>query len=250
MRGKINILDCTLREAGYLNNWQFSDEYIRYYINLVQKYGVDVVEIGFRYNTKNVNYGICAYCPDDFVNSLDIPNNLQVAVMIKSEQFENKQQLRELFNDKKNSRVDIVRVASHYQKAGYTGEIIEFLREKGYKTSLNITKLNNETTLKKFLEFNFDTDMLYFADTYGTLSPRDIKGIFFIAGYYFNCPLGFHGHNNKGLALENTLAAIESGATYIDSTINGVGKGYGNLKTEDIVKELKNEGLHILQNCK
>jgi len=249
MRGKINILDCTLREAGYLNNWQFSPENVQEYINSLRNYGVDIAELGFRYNIKDKNYGICAYCPDEFVNGLDLPAGLQVAVMIKAEQFVDLQDLRQIFDEKKNSRIDIVRLAVNYQKAAETGRVIEVLKQKGYKVSLNITKIYSDS--KIYLPAMGNFDFLYLADTYGELKPDDVARIVVMARLQFGGPVGFHAHNNGNVALKNALAAIESGAACIDSTIGGVGKGSGNLKTEDIVKELKygTKGLHILQNC-
>ncbi len=246
----IKILDCTLREAGYLNNWQFSDEEVRDYINIIKNYNVSIAEIGFRYAKKDDSTGICAYCPDEFINSLQIPDDLQVSVMIKAEQFENTREVKKLFTEKKNSRIDMVRVAAPAEKIEKYADITGIFMEKGYKTSLNITKIKNKNTLNS-IEFQ-NIDILYIADTYGEFNPFDIR-VFadIIKQKGYSGPIGFHAHNT-GLALKNSLAAIEEGFSYIDSTINGIGKGLGNLKTEDIAEESKNgtKRLHFLQNCK
>lgn len=248
MPGNIKLLDCTLRDGGYLDNWQYTPEHVQKYLNSLCEYGMDIAEVGFRYNIKNENYGICAYCPDKFLESLDIPENLQIAVMIKAEQLEDSTQLHKLFTERENSKIDIVRVAIHHEKAHNCGKILETLKAKGYKTTLNLTKLCPDFEIKNTL--NFDYDILYFADTFGRHSPENVKRIIDEAKTYYDCSLGFHGHDNQGLALKNTLTAIKSGVTYADSTIKGAGKGAGNLKTEDIAKEVKNgrTRLHILQN--
>ena len=230
---KIKILDCTLREGGYLNNWQFSPEEIQGYLDSLQKYNVNIAEIGFRYLKKDDNLGICAYCPDEFINNLQIPDNLQIAVMIKAEQIRDEKDLHYLFTEKSNSRVDLVRVAVHYEKAWHYQRFIEILKDKGYKVALNLTKLSQDS---RITVPDWETiDILYFADTFGELTPDDVKKFINIIKQDYASELGFHGHNNKGLALQNTLSAIEYGVTYVDSTINGVGKGAGNLKTEDLV---------------
>ncbi|OGI01722.1 MAG: hypothetical protein A2Y25_06565 [Candidatus Melainabacteria bacterium GWF2_37_15] len=227
------ILDCTLRDGGYLNNWQFSPEEIQDYLDSLQKYNVNIAEIGFRYLKKDDSLGICAYCPDKFIDNLQIPDNLQIAVMIKAEQIRDENDLHHLFTEKSNSRLDLVRIAVQYEKATNCRKITEILKNKGYKVALNLTKLSKDSEIRVP---DWETvDVLYFADTFGELYPDEVKN--FIDGIKkeYAGSLGFHGHNNKGLALKNTLTAMECGVTYVDSTINGVGKGAGNLKTEDLI---------------
>ena len=74
--------------------------------------------------------------------------------------------------------------------------------------------------------------IFYVADNLGSLNPKDIKNIFRVISKYSEIPLGMHAHDNMGLARENTLSAISSGASYIDSTLLGMGRGAGNAKTE------------------
>ena len=81
MNKKIQFLDCTLRDGGYYNNWSFSTSLINDYIYAVAKAKVNIIEIGFRF-LENENFkGQCAYADDAFINSLDIPSNIDIAVM-------------------------------------------------------------------------------------------------------------------------------------------------------------------------
>ena len=80
--------------------------------------------------------------------------------------------------------------------------------------------------------------IFYVADSLGSLNPKDIKNIFRVISKYSEIPLGMHAHDNMGLARENTLSAISSGASYIDSTLLGMGRGAGNAKTEEIFLQL------------
>lgn len=245
----MNILDCTLRDGGNKNNWNFSNELIRLYLKTMQSIGIKHVEIGLRSLIKNDSLGQCAYSTEEFLESLDIPKELEIAVMIKADeilQCENPEiALDDLFTEASNSHVTTVRVAMLYQKGLGCFKIIEYLKEKGYKTVLNLTKTHpgceDELADITFGIQNWDClDILYFADTFGELTPNDIKKDITAIKQVNDKALGFHGHNNKGLAYKNALAAIESGANFIDSTVTGIGKGSGNLKTEEIIKKYPN----------
>ena len=89
MRQNLKILDCTLRDGGYYNNWNFSLELISEYIKAVNLSGVHCIEIGFRTLNKNISMGACAHTTDTFLNILEIPKNLKVAVMINASEFSN-----------------------------------------------------------------------------------------------------------------------------------------------------------------
>jgi 4-hydroxy 2-oxovalerate aldolase len=87
-------------------------------------------------------------------------------------------------------------------------------------------------------------DLLYFADSLGSMSSFDVE---LICGEFMQLwkgQIGFHAHDNKGLALSNLLSAISSGTTYCDSTILGMGRGAGNASTESLLMEANSIGLH------
>jgi 4-hydroxy 2-oxovalerate aldolase len=82
-------------------------------------------------------------------------------------------------------------------------------------------------------------DVLYFADSLGSMDGGDVVRIISALKLNWIGEVGFHAHNNKGLAVSNTLVAIENGATWVDSTILGMGRGAGNAQTENLLLELK-----------
>ena len=114
MTSKINFLDCTFRDGGYYNDWDFSPEVVDLYLNSMSSAGVDVVEMGFR-STRNTSFkGAFAYTTDDFLRSLNIPELLKVGVMVNaSELVRQSKQLTEILeilfpNEAANSPVDLV----------------------------------------------------------------------------------------------------------------------------------------------
>ena len=120
---KVQILDCTLREGGYYNNWNFSIDLIENYLKSIKNAGIQIAEVGFRL-LKADNLGICAHCSDDFLKNIAIPENLQIAVMIKADDFfcsglsanETEKALNSLFSVSDESMINLVRIAVPYQK--------------------------------------------------------------------------------------------------------------------------------------
>ena len=86
-KDNIKILDCTLRDGGYYNNWQFKKELINEYLKVMQLIKVDYVEIGFRFIDKIKTKGPCAYSEENFLKSLKIPENLKIGIMINAADY-------------------------------------------------------------------------------------------------------------------------------------------------------------------
>ena len=83
----LNILDCTLRDGGYYNNWEFKSDLVHDYLKAMSNVPVEYVEIGLR-STKNIGFkGPYAFSTDTFLNELDIPESLKVGVMINASEF-------------------------------------------------------------------------------------------------------------------------------------------------------------------
>ena len=129
LKKKIKILDCTLRDGGYYNNWDFSNSLISSYLKSMSSVGVEYVEIGFRSFEKSTYRGACAYSRDDFINSLSIPRNLKVAVMVNASELINsynrnpQKNIKFLFRKQKKSKIKLIRIACHYHELKKTIEI-------------------------------------------------------------------------------------------------------------------------------
>jgi 4-hydroxy 2-oxovalerate aldolase len=81
--------------------------------------------------------------------------------------------------------------------------------------------------------------IIYFADSLGKMTPAEISDLVQIAKKYWKKDLGIHTHDNKGLALSNTIEAIKNGIKWVDSTILGMGRGAGNVQTEMLLAEFE-----------
>ena len=81
---KVKILDCTLRDGGYYNNWDFTKDLVNDYLKTMSSIGVDYVEVGFRsFQTKDFK-GPTWYTTDSYLESLQIPKNLTIGVMVNA----------------------------------------------------------------------------------------------------------------------------------------------------------------------
>ena len=242
------ILDCTLRDGGYYVNWDFDEEIVQKYLAAIAIAKVDVIEIGFRFLSTNKFMGAFAYSTDEYLDSLDLPINIPVSVMINaSELISNESGVDEaveyLFNHKDKSPVDIVRIATRVEDITSSAHIALKLNQLGYRVFLNLMQVDS-IALDKLVELAESIsawnsiEVLYFADSFGSMDPSSIKNTIDAIKTGWSGPIGVHAHDNKGLALLNSLAANDAGANYLDSTLCGMGRGAGNVKTEYLLVEL------------
>jgi len=244
---KIKILDCTLRDGGYYNNWDFSNFLINNYLKATAAAGVDYVELGFRSLDKTSFKGACAYTKDDFIENLNIPKKLKIAVMVNASElisYKTKnpiKNIRLLFNHKKKSKVNLVRIAAHYFEIFKIIKVIKQLKKLGYKVALNIMQIADRSdqeiqSISKIIS-KTPLDIIYFADSMGSLDLKRITKIIKILKTNWKKSVGIHTHDNMSRAAINTNVAVNNGVDWIDGTVTGMGRGPGNAKTEYLVIE-------------
>lgn len=243
----ITFIDCTLRDGGYYNAWDFSPDLIEKYLVAMQASGVDVVELGFR-TLKNEGFqGPCAFTTDDFIRSLQIPKGLTIGVMVNGSELVGEvtqvEALQRLFpNVAKDSPVDLVRIACHVHEFEKALLAVNWLKERGYRVGFNLMQVADRTAdeVKALasLAKAYPIDALYFADSMGSMNPEQTAQIIRWFRAEWSGPMGIHTHDNIGLALANTLRALDEGVTWVDSTVTGMGRGPGNARTEELAIEI------------
>jgi 4-hydroxy 2-oxovalerate aldolase len=253
----VKLLDCTLRDGGYYNSWDFSFELINEYLQVMHKLPVDYVEIGFRSLLKSGFKGGVAYTTEKFLDQLNIPKGLNLGVMINaSEIIKNKKSqshtLSRLFVPAKNSKIKLVRVACHMHEFKKVLPCSRWLKKNGYKVGFNLMQISErkDEEIKQVanLASKFPIDVLYFADSLGSMSPARTSQIINLLKSKWRGELGIHTHDNMGRAMVNSMQAISDGVNWIDSTVTGMGRGPGNLQTEYSVieiAEMKKKPLNI-----
>ena len=240
-KNKLNILDCTLRDGGYYNNWDFSKELIEKYLKAMSAAKIDYIEIGFRFSKKDIYLGPCAYTTSSFLEKLDIPKKLKIGIMINAKDILanglTKKEIKKTFFDfPKKNKFSFIRFACHLNEIAKIIPICNELNKKKITTAINLMQISEVSDLEiekiTTLASNSKLDVFYFADSLGNLEPKDIIKISNVIKRYWKKDIGFHAHDNMGRALINGVAAFSNGVKWIDSTVTGMGRGAGNIKTE------------------
>ena len=243
----ITFLDCSLRDGGYYNAWDFAPELVSDYLSAMQAAQVDVVELGFRFLKNEGFKGAHAFTKDDYLRSLPIPMNLTVGVMVNGADLCTpmgcEPALEQLFPlSASESPVDLVRLACHYHELETVLPAIEWLSARGYRVGLNLMQISersvDELEALARMAISVPLDVLYFADSMGGMTPADVSEVVHTLRAHWQGPIGVHTHDNLGLALANTLRAADAGATWLDATVTGMGRGPGNARTEELAIEL------------
>lgn len=240
------ILDCTLRDGGYYTNWDFNDLLVEKYIDAMQKLPVDFLEIGYRSIPKKEYFGKYFYYPDFIINKISKLNtgSKKLALM-----FNEKDTIPENLDKMLSGlegKISLIRLAvdpSKFERALKLGEAI---KKKGFNITFNLMYMSKYYQDKEFLsklkELNGLVEYQIAVDSFGGILPHQVKEL--VENMKSNCreKVGFHGHNNLELAFANTLSAIDAGCDVVDSTIMGMGRGAGNLKTELLLTHLASKG--------
>ena len=146
-KNKLKILDCTLRDGGYYNNWDFSRELIEEYLQAMSAAKIEYVELGFRFFKKDIYLGPCAYTTTSFIESLNIPKSLKIGIMINAKDvLSNKLSKSEIkkvfFNFPKKNKISFVRFACHISEISKIIPICNELNKQKITTAINLMQIS------------------------------------------------------------------------------------------------------------
>lgn len=243
----ITQLDCTLRDGGYYNNWNFGRDLVEAYLGAMAEVGVDVIEVGLR-SLRNQGFkGAYAFSRDDYLRSLPLPEGVLIGVMVNASELVGgdalEEKLEQLFPvAASESPVSLVRIACHVHEFEQALPATEWLRQRGYTVGFNLMQIADRSadevrSLARVAAVH-QPDVLYFADSMGCMDPTQTAEVIGWLREEWQGPIGVHTHDNMGMALQNTLRAIDHGATWVDATVTGMGRGPGNARTEELAIEL------------
>jgi 4-hydroxy 2-oxovalerate aldolase len=241
------ILDCTLRDGGYYNDWDFSLDEAREIVAALGKAGVDIIEIGYRSTDETQFYGAFKYCSEDVMRSIVAGVDAAFAFMIDAKEFAptgmvDLAALRARVPPRDESIFSWCRIAAHPNALAPAVAMAAELKQRGYAVGLNIMGISalEPAALKAAVDevAGADIDVLYLADSYGSLTPEMVREKIDALRAGFPGKVGVHMHENLGLALANTLAAVDHGADFVDVTLAGMGRGAGNARTEQLLLAL------------
>lgn len=250
-RDKIRVLDCTIRDGGLINNHDFDYRFVKAVYKALCESGVDYMEIGYK-NSKKLfspkEYGIWKFCEDDDIKKIidGIEPKTKISVMVDVDRVDMSD-----IKPRKDSPVDMVRVASYVKDIDKAIRMVNEFAEKGYETTVNIMAiskaLDNELSeCLHQLEEESKADVIYIVDSYGALYQETTEFLIKkVKNIVKTKEIGIHAHNNQQLAFSNTIEAIIHDANYVDGTVYGLGRAAGNCPLELLLGFLKNPKFNI-----
>lgn len=248
VRPDVRVVDATIRDGGLVNNFMFTDDFISALYRTNVKAGVDYMEFGYKASKEMFDtskFGKWKFCDEDSIRAIvgDNPSDMKLAVMADVGRCDYKKDII----DKKDSVIDLIRVATYVHQMPAALDIIEDAKAKGYEVTCNIMAVSNakEADIDQALDMvgQSSADGIYIVDSYGALYPEQIRRIadkYMEVGEKYDKFIGIHAHNNQQLAFANTIESVARGVSYLDATMMSMGRGAGNCAMELLISFLKN----------
>lgn len=241
---KVHVLDCTLRDGGYCNQWKFGYENISRITGSLVEAGVDIIECGFLTDRVEYDPNVTKFNTVEEITDIlpkDRAGKLFVAMINFGEYDVN------TLPDYDGTSIDGIRLAFHKNNMAEAIELCKIINSKGYKVFvqpmvslgytdeefLNLIKLANAVEPYAF----------YIVDSFGMMKKKNLIRLFYMVEHNLSGKIwiGFHSHNNMQLAYSNAQSLVDIQTNrnlIIDSSVYGMGRGAGNLNTELFVEYL------------
>jgi len=250
-REKIKVLDCTIRDGGLINSHQFDLRFVREVYKAIAASGVDYMEVGYKNSRKlfsEKEFGMWKFCDDaDILKVIDgVASKTKISVMVDIGRVD-----MEDIKPKKDSPVDMIRVACYVKDVDKAIAMVNKFSGLGYETAVNImaiTKALDSELTECFtqLEKECKANVIYIVDSYGSLYQETTEYLVKKAKSIIKSKeIGVHTHNNQQLAFANTIEAIIHDANFVDATVYGMGRGAGNCPLELLLGFSKNPKFDI-----
>ena len=241
------ILDCTLRDGGYYTNWDFSSEVVDSYIQAMNQLPIDYLEVGYRNNPSKEYLGKFGYSPISVLKHLRKTCTKKLVVMLNEKGTHPADMVHLL--QPIIGLVDMVRIAIDPNNFDRALVLAQSVKSMGFEVGFNVMYMSKwgdyDDFYNKLNRLDGIIDLFCMVDSFGGVTPKDVREIFQVVKSNISCSIGFHGHNNLQMGLINTLTAIDCGIDYVDATILGMGRGAGNLNMELLLTYLNKKGLDV-----
>lgn len=234
---KYRILDCTLRDGGYINDWEFTEHQYKGLIKGIQDANVEIMELGLMGKKENTGFST------KFVDFRDVPqvpdNDTIYTIMYTTSEMENYKEIplweKGMFQG--------IRFAFFKTETKKAIEYLNKIKNKGYKLFLQPMATFQYST-RELIELVRKVNRIkpyafYIVDSFGTMYASDVVRIFDIINDELlpEINIGFHAHNNMQLAFSNVITFVKNAQrsnrdVIVDASIYGMGRGAGNVNLE------------------
>jgi 4-hydroxy 2-oxovalerate aldolase len=244
---KITFVDVTLRDGNHTYRHQFTPEIVKATATALDKAGVDIIEVGHGDGLGGscLHVGRAAATDKELLKAAcGAVTRARIAILMLPGFG--------LFRDLEMAAecgVKVARIATHCTEADVTEQHLQRARDLGlfpvgYLISAGMATPEKLSEEARKLE-SYGAEYINLAESQGHLVPSEVAARVRAVRKAVKIPIGFHPHNNLGLAIGNILAAVEEGASYVDGSLKGFGGGAGNAQTEVAVTALKRAGHEV-----
>ena len=242
---KVRIIDTTLRDGSHAIHHRYTLDQVHKISAALEKAGVYAAEVGHGAGLGGsvIQYGLGKHTDRELISAArsELKNTKLAALLIPG--LSTMDDLREAVD----CGLDVVRIASHCTEMDVCEQHIRLAKKMGLETigffmMSHMISVDELAEQAKMVE-EFGADTIYFADSSGHMTPQDVRDRVAALCQAVKVPIGIHTHNNLGLGIGNAIAAIEAGAAYADSTIDGLGAGCGNANTQALAAVLSRMGI-------
>lgn len=245
-REKVQLLDCTLRDGGYITDWKWGYKCAKDIINFLVESNVDVIEVGFLRNVDKYDENITVCNTIEELNRL-LPENLQ-NTMFSAMAMRSNYDIEKL-QEYDSSGIEMIRVTAHEYDIKEGMEFAQRIQEKGYKLSINPINIMGYTDerilwivneVNRIMPYQFSI-----VDTFGSMKRRDLDRIVSLVDNNLDksIRLGLHLHENmaQSFSLAQNFIDKHIARPYtIDGSLMGMGRVPGNLPIE-LIADYMNE---------
>jgi 4-hydroxy 2-oxovalerate aldolase len=235
---RASVVDVTLRDGGYMNDWRFSMEVIEDLVRGIDRAGVDFIELG--YIDDDASKAPLLRCTAQYLAEIrGLCRHARVVAMLSPGSKSD----REIDGclGSRSDVLDVVRITALPENVSRALDVAAIARRHDVGCSINlisITAYSPEDLLTAVARVASagGVDWLYLADSRGALTPQAAAPLFASVRAAWPGAAGFHGHANIGAAVQNSRIALGAGFDLIDGSLGGYGLGGGNTELVDVLR--------------
>jgi 4-hydroxy 2-oxovalerate aldolase len=230
----IRIMDSTLRDGMHAVSHQFKLEEAAQIASAIDAAGVDTLEIshGDGLGGSSFQYGFAAFTDEQYLKAVSkaLKKTKLAVLLIPGIGTVKDLEIAAACGAK------VVRVATHVTEADIAEQHIKAAKKLGMEAIgfLMMSHMADTDVIVRQAKLfeGYGADAVYVTDSAGALLPEGVARRVRAVKEAVSLPVGHHAHNNLGLAIANSLAAVEAGADYIDACLKGIGAAAGNAQIE------------------
>ncbi len=233
----VRMIDTTLRDGMHAVSHQFTPDDMAAIAHALDEAGVEIIEVGHGdgLGGSSFQYGFSKNTDEEYLKAVSSAiKNAKLDILILpgiGTRLDMEMALK--YNAK------VARIATHVTEADIGEQHIKMAKDNGMEAfgflMMSHSVLPEKVVEQALLFESYGADAVYVTDSAGAMVPSQVKERISAVKAAVSIPVGFHGHNNMGLAIGNSVAAYEAGASYIDGTLRGLGAGAGNAQSEVLI---------------